>query len=46
MLGSVAAGAGGDCAPAAPARPLSIRAMGFVPLTRGLRSRAAPQLHR
>jgi hypothetical protein len=46
MLGSVAAGARTDCAPAALIRPLSIRPMSFVRFARGLRPPAAPQLHR
>jgi hypothetical protein len=46
MLGSVAAGAGTECAPASPVWPLSDRQMSLVRLLRGLRLRAAPQLHR
>src|ERR1700720_878202 len=42
MLGSVAAGAGTECAPAAPVRPLSDRQLSLVRLLRGLRLRAAP----
>jgi hypothetical protein len=45
-VGSVAAGAGRDCAPAAPIGPLSIWAMSFARLNRGRRSYAAPQLIR
>jgi hypothetical protein len=45
-VGSVAAGAGRQCAPAAPIGPLSICAMSFVRLSRGRRFHAAPQLIR
>jgi hypothetical protein len=46
MRGSVAAGAGRDCAPAALIRPLSDQPMSFIRPMRDLRLRAAPQLIR
>jgi hypothetical protein len=45
-VGSVAAGAGRQCAPAALIRPLGSRPELFGWLMRGLRGRAAPQLIR
>jgi hypothetical protein len=46
MLGSFAAGAGRQCAPAALILPLSIPLMSSLRSTRSLRLCAAPQLHR
>jgi hypothetical protein len=45
-VGSVAAGAGRKCAPAAPIGPLSMLAVSFVRLSRGRRFYTAPQLIR
>jgi hypothetical protein len=45
-VASVAAGAGKQCAPAAPVRPRFPRPKDFVALMRGLRFCAAPQLNR